>query len=614
MDAATRRYVIGWALLGAASIVAVALLTGIQRPDLRLVGALLVTAVVAERVQLTFPFPHATASFTLIEVAITASLLLVDPIEAVAIATLGTAGGHLTRRSDLGKIGFGAGQAAVGMSAAALTLHLLPAFGPDVAGRSVVPAVLGMCLYVAVNLVSILGLLRRLGGDEAVAGVRTQIPLTSATMVGQIATGVVLAALAVLDLWLVPFVVAPAAAVHLAAKGATRTAHLLTQVRSERDRLNRIVDGTSDGILLLDGQARIQVWNPAMERLTGISAASAMERPIAEVLSDRIREADQPVRGRWVLEKAHDTPPRHELHAVLRHVGGGTRAVRESHTLVFDERGRCTGDVVVLHDVTRQRELDRLRSDFVARVSHELRTPLTPIRGFTSLLLRRIDTISSDQRDQALQSILERTDHLSELVEDLLLVTQLDRGEVDRVVRVRPTDLHAVVAPAVAAARKRAPSRSITYAGAPGTGPALADAARLAKVMEALLDNACRYSPEGSPVEVELTEQGDDLCIRVADHGQGIPREHHELVFERFSRLEDPLTMRTGGVGLGLFLARQLVTAMQGSLELVPQPPGAGAVLEIRLPNATTDSQGSASGTGRTAGNDPDPALGPRGQ
>lgn len=601
MDA-TLRYLLLWATLGLAGIALVAAVAGVPVVDPITFGVLLLAAAAGERTELSFVFPRARASFTLIEVAITAGVLLLPAAHAVVVAAVGTAIGHLLRRSDVRKVVFGASQAAAGMTVAALALTLIPTFGPTVAGRSVLAAAVGMGLYVLVNLVAIVGLLRRLGGDDAVAAVRAQVPLTSATMVGQIATGVVLAAIAELDLALVPFVLAPAAAVYLAARGAMRTTQLLTDIRSDRDRLTRVVDGASDGILLLDREGVVQVWNPAMTDLTGVPEAQAVGRGVAEVLHDGVREGAEPVRGRWLIDRAHEIGLRRELDATLRHADGSQRVTQESHALVVDDRGRCTGDVVVVRDVSRQQELERLRSDFVARVSHELRTPLTPIRGFASILLRRGDALDPEQREEALERIVERADHLGELVEDLLLVTRLEGGRLDDVVELEPVDLATVLGPVVTTTRERHPQRTITLTTEPGTGTALADATRVGQILQALLDNACRYTPEASPIEVELDQVGDDVRIVVRDHGPGIGRAHREVVFERFSRLEDPLTMRSGGVGLGLFIARQLALAMRGSLALAPSSPGTGAVLELRLPatdprppDATSDAARDAS-------------------
>jgi PAS domain S-box-containing protein len=421
--------------------------------------------------------------------------------------------------------------------------------------------------------------------------------LTALTTVAQIATGCVVAVVAIADPVLTPLVLAPAAAIHFAARGSARSTSLLTTVRADRDRLTRVIDGASDGILLLDGTGTIQVWNPAMTALTGIPASRAIGRGVAEVLTDDTRAGDDPVRGRWLVDVAHDGPAQRELEARLHHRDGSWRAVQESHALVYDDRGRCTGDVVVLRDVSRQQELERLRSDFVARVSHELRTPLTPIRGFASVLLRRGEKVDPVQRREALERILERADHLATLVEDLLLVTRVDRGELDDLVHPRPVAVHAIAAAAVVRANAKDPERPIAVHTAPGTPQVLADADRLGQVLDALLDNACRYSPDTSPVEVLVDHPGEDVRIRVVDHGPGIRRADREAVFERFHRLEDPLTMRTSGVGLGLFLARRLTEAMHGTLHVEPADDGIGSTFVCNMPTAepaATEDQSTA--------------------
>jgi PAS domain S-box-containing protein len=463
--------------------------------------------------------------------------------------------------------------------------------GPTVDGTPVLAALLGMGVYAVINTVAFAGLMLRLGGREMLDAVRPQIPMTLAATLGTTSVGIVGAALWVANPWLVVLLLTPAGAIHLAAKGQLRAASLLEQLRADHERLTRIVDGAHDGILLLDRAGTVQVWNPAMEAMTGLPADRVVDRAIERVLTDTVREGDAPVRGRWLVDTAHIGATRREHDAKLRHVDGSVREVRETHSLVFDERGRCTGDVVVVRDVSRQRELERLRGDFVARVSHELRTPLTPIRGFANILLKRGAHLDPDQRHDALERIVERADHLSDLVEDLLLVTRLDRRDLDELVHARPAPLGPVLDAAADNIRVRDPGRTIAIHIAPGTGDALADPERVRQVVEVLLDNACQYSPDDTPIEVELDQVGDDVRVRVIDHGPGIPREQRETVFEQFHRLEDPLTMRTGGVGLGLFIGRRLAEAMHGSLHVEDPRTGRGSVFVLHLPAAEPVSE-----------------------
>ena len=581
-----RRYIAGWIALAAASLTLIALVLDVPLPDPLGLGAFVLGVAIAERVKLHFHLERADIGFTLIEVPITAGLVLLAPGHVVLGAMLGMGLAHGTLLAAPSKIAYNVAQTAVATSGAALILHVTPPVGPLVAGHPVLGVLGGMTIYMLLNLLAMAGLLHRLLGGDAPETLREQLPLTAGTILGSTAVGIVLAGIWTTEPALVPFLLAPVAAIHLAGRGSVRAANLLEATRAEHMRLERVVDGASDGILLLDQDGVVQVWNPAMEAMTGLPSQLTVGRSVDRVLTSSVRLGAEAVHGRWLIDEAHEGAAVRDAQARLRHVDGSERVVVESHSLVFDDRGRCTGDVVVVRDVTRQEELERLRSDFVARVSHELRTPLTPIRGFASVLLRRGEQLDAEQRRDALERIVERADHLGEVVEDLLLVTRVDRREVDDLVSPAPGDLVPVVEEAVAGLRASAPDRPVTLNVAPGVPSALADAERTRQILQAVLDNAERYTPDGTPIEVEVDQDGDDVRVRIVDHGPGIPHEHRDRIFEQFQRLENPLTMSTGGVGLGLFLSRRLAEAMHGSLELAPQVPGRGCEMVLRLPTA----------------------------
>ena len=582
-----RRYIAGWIALAAASLALIVVVLDVPVPDPIGLGAFVVGVAIAERIKLHFRLERADIGFTLIEVPITAGLVLLAPGQVVLGAMLGMGLAHGTLLAAPSKITYNVAQTAVATSGAALILHITPPIGPLVAGHPVLGVLGGMAAYVLLNLIAMAGLLHRLLGGDAPETLREQLPLTAGTILGSTAVGIVLAGVWVTEPALVPFLLAPVVAIHLAGRGSVRAANLLEATRAEHMRLERVVDGASDGILLLDQDGVVQVWNPAMETMTGLPAQLTVGRSVDRVLTSSVRMGAEPIHGRWLIDEAHEGSAVRGAQARLRHVDGSERVVVESHSLVFDDRGRCTGDVVVVRDVTRQEELERLRSDFVARVSHELRTPLTPIRGFASVLLRRGEQLDAEQRRDALERIVERADHLGEVVEDLLLVTRVDRREVDDLVSPVPGDLVPVVEDAVAGLRARAPDRPVTLNVDPsGVPPVLADAERTRQILLAVLDNAERYTPDGTPIEVEVDHDADDVRVRIVDHGPGIPREHRDRVFEQFQRLENPLTMSTGGVGLGLFLSRRLAEAMHGSLELAPSVPGRGCEMVLRLPTA----------------------------
>jgi PAS domain S-box-containing protein len=586
VNASTRRYVATLLVVAIAAWVVLALVTHDPLPSWGGFLLLAATATLAERTEVVFRWAQTSAGFTLVEVAVAAGLLLVRPTHVVAALAIAMVASHPAMWRTPVKVAYNLAYIVLATSAAGLTLSLLPTFGPLVAGRPALGVLAAMMVYVAVSLSSFLGLLTRLQDHIAYDTFRDQLPMHVAATLGTTSVGIVLAALWVSQPALVPFVVAPAAAVHLAMRSSLRAAELVAAQRAEHDRLVRVVDGASDGILLLDSAGRVQVWNPAMERLTGRPEAAAVDRPVERVLSDEFRTDAPPVRGRWTVEDAREHLPFLEQDATLTDPDGQRRDVRESHAFTFDERGRCTGAVIVVRDVSRQRELERLRSDFVARVSHELRTPLTPIRGFASVLLRRGELLDEDQRAEALTRIVDRADHLHSLVEDLLLVTRIEQEDVAELVHAGPTDLTGLVRSCVDESIARS-GRTITVAVSPDVPDAHADADRVRQVLDAVLDNAVRYSEPDTPIEVEVDRCADDVRVRIVDHGPGIPPAQRAAVFERFHRLEDPMTMQTSGVGVGLFLGRRLAEAMHGSLEIVDTPPGDGATLDLRLPVAS---------------------------
>lgn len=261
---------------------------------------------------------------------------------------------------------------------------------------------------------------------------------------------------------------------------------------------------------------------------------------------------------------------------------------------VLERRGEPETGLV--HDPTRQRDVERLKEDFVSTVSHELRTPLTPIRGYATLLLQYGDRLPDEQKREALEAILARTEHLGRLVEDLLFASKLAReGERARGGGVRPqsTDLTVAVDRALRSFQVAHPDRAFELES---SGPllALADPPRLGQVLANLLSNAIKFSPSGSPVTVRVERADAQAAIRIRDRGRGIPKDMQEAIFGKFRRLEDPMVMETGGTGLGLYIADQLATAMNGAIS-VESELGAGSTFTISLPLAAESGAAAAS-------------------
>ena len=249
----------------------------------------------------------------------------------------------------------------------------------------------------------------------------------------------------------------------------------------------------------------------------------------------------------------------------------------------------------LMTEVALERErLDRLVAEgeqLVARVSRELRGPLTPIRGFAAALARRGEGVDPEVRRLALEQIADRAVHMSHLIDDLLITTHgsHDGDEPVRRLAVRAVDVVAGVRGTAELFRGSHPRRTFQVTAAEPVPLALADDTAVEQIVLALLSNACRYSPPRSPVTVYVGHDGTGaVTVAVTDRGPGVPADERDRIFERFHRMRrcgDP-----GGLGLGLYVARQLAVAMDGRIDLDSYE-GDGSTFTLSLPVAEAPAQ-----------------------
>jgi PAS domain S-box-containing protein len=365
---------------------------------------------------------------------------------------------------------------------------------------------------------------------------------------------------------------------------ALRGAAHLRQLTEEKSKLQAVVDQSSDGILVLDGAGSVLLWSPALTALTGRSAEEAAGAPLASLMRTTGAEGvecDPFGAGRDLLTPEQ---PQATVELTLRRDDGEQRVVRCAHAGVFAE-GQLTRDVVIVHDITRERQVERLKADFIATVSHELRTPVTPIKGYADLLRRRGDAMTPERRNECLEVISDRCDHLARLVEDLLLASRISatEGSATAQVELGTGDLVALVKRA--AGDFGTDGGRVTLQLPADPVQVTCDPMRVIQVLTNLLGNALKYSPGGSPVQVQLVVDGPQAYVDVVDHGRGIPADQLERVFEKFHRVEDPMRMTTGGTGLGLYIARELAMAMGGTLAC-SSALGTGSVFRFVLQRA----------------------------
>jgi two-component system, OmpR family, phosphate regulon sensor histidine kinase PhoR len=335
-------------------------------------------------------------------------------------------------------------------------------------------------------------------------------------------------------------------------------------VAAERERLASVLDAVGDGIFLVDSEGVVRFWNRAAALITGRSADETCDRPAAETFADWEALAERiPVAEHGKSARSTTFP-----------VTVGAWDLWLSFTAVH---GR-TGTVYTFRDLTAERGFDEQKSDLIATISHELRTPMAAVYGAAQTLLSREESLDPAKRRDLLEMIATQAARLSQITDEILLATQLDRGTVT--IQAEPVDVGAVVRSTLEA---MAPDVPVEVDVSTKIGPASGAADRIQQVLVNLVDNALKYGAPPFRVGVD----GDDASVRltVSDSGPGIPFAEQRRIFERFYRSGPALTRAPGGTGLGLYISRELVRRMDGRLT-VRSLPGAGATFVVDLPRA----------------------------
>ncbi|MGH9078035.1 MAG: ATP-binding protein [Acidimicrobiales bacterium] len=346
-----------------------------------------------------------------------------------------------------------------------------------------------------------------------------------------------------------------------------------------RNRLQAVVAGMGEALVATDRAGRVTDFNSAAEELTQTAARSALGRPaggVVQLVSEDGRPIDLAATApatagasRWSVVGALGRPDRSEIPVL---VSSGT---------LRGSAGEAAGRVLVLRDLRRERELDRMKSEFLSRVGHELRTPLTGILGYAEILVRR--TVEPDKASQWYGEILQSGKRLERIVE---LLEFFASSGADRVV-IRPEPISARVFLAGVAfpwKERLGKGHPIVRRVDPATPPLYADRSWLALAVDELIDNAVKFSPEGGRVGLAASPGwARGVEIRVSDRGVGMTAAQREVAFAEFVQGDESDTRRFGGLGLGLALVRRVVEGHGGSVTC-RSAPGRGSTFTIRLP------------------------------
>ena len=362
---------------------------------------------------------------------------------------------------------------------------------------------------------------------------------------------------------------------------------------TEKRRLEALVESSPVGVMVVDAATRtFASVNQEAERILGMSPEpgttlvryhevaiyrrtdgemyEGQERPLARAL-----DQGEVVRAEEIL---------------LDRPGGGTTLVLVNATPIYSDDGKIVSAVAVLQDMTPLEELERQRNEFLAMVSHELRTPLTTIIGCTSVVLRSPDPLHISELLQYFRMIDEQSGYLRDLVNNLLDMTRIEAGALS--VTPKPTDLNTLVDEAKTAFHRRGMRNTVEVDLAPGLPLIEADGRRIAQVLNNLLSNASKYSPETSTIRVTASRDDLHAIISVTDEGRGIPSEQLDRLFRKFSRLDDNGGQRkVAGEGLGLAICKGIVEAHGGRIWAESEGEGRGTRITFTIPVASSEAR-----------------------
>jgi NtrC-family two-component system sensor histidine kinase KinB len=360
-----------------------------------------------------------------------------------------------------------------------------------------------------------------------------------------------------------------------------KTFHRLNvgQIFAEKRRSEAIINSIADGLLVVDADLNVIALNPRAAGVFGVRPEMARGQHVFDVVQDRrlyehIKTATHTGHAPELAEDEAYLTVTHNEHA---------DHFRFAVTPIKSDHHDLVGVVLLLQDVTKLRELDRLKSDFVMTASHELRTPLTAMSMSLGLLTERATAKLDAAEQELLAAAEEEVTRLRALADNLLDLSKIETGHMD--FEFEPAPVRLLVEQAAALFEAQAAAAGITLAAtvAEPDMPVRADANKIAWVLSNLIGNALRYTERGGHITVSATRHGASVFVAVADNGTGIPLEYHSRIFDKFVQARPGDTAH--GTGLGLAICKEVVKAHGGAIWL-ESTPGQGSTFTFSLPVA----------------------------
>ncbi|MEK7808975.1 MAG: ATP-binding protein [Chloroflexota bacterium] len=362
---------------------------------------------------------------------------------------------------------------------------------------------------------------------------------------------------------------------------AVNNARLYQQTLNERRRVDAILEGSADGIAIMDATHTIQRWNRALAKLTNITALEAIGDNHDNLIKWAKREPGPDLieaeANGWGISSISPL----YVEGDLLKKDGRAVAVGITYAPIFDSENRLVNIVASVRDITKFREAEQLKSTFISVISHELKTPVSLIKGYAGTLRRDDAKWDSKTVQESLAVIEEEADRLTNLIENLLDASRLQAGGLK--LNIGEIALNIMAEQLAKKFQTQTGAHTFVVKFPPAFPIIHGDEERLRQVMTNLLSNAIKYSPDGGSITIKGVADSDKVTITVSDQGPGLPADELPRVFDRFYRADTAATKRAQGAGLGLYLAKAVVEAHNGEIWAESRQ-GEGAEFSFSLP------------------------------
>jgi PAS domain S-box-containing protein len=345
----------------------------------------------------------------------------------------------------------------------------------------------------------------------------------------------------------------------------TQLAQKVDEVERERAKDEAILESIGEGMITVNADGTVALVNKSASEMLGVSHEQAVGKPVTQfmqllgITGVPITEADSPVtlslqtgkltEGIFMIQSAQDKKQQIAIVA----------------TPIFQDL-KIIGAIMIFHDVTKEREIDRMKTEFISLASHQLRTPLSAIKWFSEMLLSGDAGKLSSEQSEFTKNIYDSTERMIELVNSLLNISRIESGRI--IVDPKPTDLKELVGGIVNDLRGKIEEKQQTLIISvhQDLGKINLDPRLISQVYLNFLTNAIKYTPKGGEITVIISRKGDEVVSQVADNGYGIPKSQQDRVFKKFFRAENVVKVETEGTGLGLYLVKAIVESSGGKV------------------------------------------------